>query len=213
MLTVPLTAVTVASSVNVTMPPGGGVGSDRPVANWATVGPPGHTAPPLAAQVRDFFSSPAASTVTTTAPSTALAPALVTTIVYLVDPAAVTLLVPLVIVRLRSTVVPALSVSDALLFAGVGSFTPAGAVTVAMFVTLPPAAVTVAPIVSVTLPPNGSAGMASPASTWATVGLAGQVAPPAAAQTTVVFVSPAAAGSVTIALFAASGPALLTTTV
>ena len=149
----------------------------------------------------------------TTAPSTALAPALVTTIVYVVDPAAVTLLVPLVIVRLRSTVVPALSVSDALLFAGVGSFTPAGAVTVAMFVTLPPAAVTVAPIVNVTLPPNGNAGMASPASTWATVGLAGQVAPPAAAHTTVVFVSPAAAGSVTIALFAASGPALLTTTV
>ena len=33
MLTVPLAAVTVASSVNVTMPPGGGVGTDRPVAN------------------------------------------------------------------------------------------------------------------------------------------------------------------------------------
>ena len=33
MLTVPLTAVTVASSVNVTMPPGGGVGTDRPVSN------------------------------------------------------------------------------------------------------------------------------------------------------------------------------------
>ena len=150
---------------------------------------------------------------TTTAPSTALVPALVTTIVYVVDPAAATLLVPLVIVRLRSTVVPALSVSDALLFAGVGSITPAGAVTVAMLVTVPPAAVTVAPIVNVTLPPNGNAGMASPASIWATVGFAGQVAPPAAVQTTVVFVSPAAAGSVRIAPFAASGPALLTTTV
>ena len=33
MLTVPLVAVTVASSVNVTMPPGGGIGTDRPVAN------------------------------------------------------------------------------------------------------------------------------------------------------------------------------------
>ena len=124
-----------------------------------------------------------------------------------------TLFTPFVFVTLRSTVVPTPSVSAALLFAGVGSLTPAGAVTVTLFVTLPPAAVTVAAIVSVTLPPNGNAGMASPASTWPAVGLAGQVAPPAAVQITVVFVSPAAAGSVTIAPFAASGPALLTTTV
>jgi hypothetical protein len=125
----------------------------------------------------------------------------------------VTLVVPSVIVRLTSTVVPALSVSDALLFEGAGSFTPAGAITVAVFVTLPPGAVTVAPIVNVTLPPNGSPGIGIPASTWATVGFAGQVAPPEAAHTTVVFVSPVAAGSLRIALFAPSGPALLTTTV
>ena len=81
LLTVPLAAVTVASTVNVTMPPAGSVGSDRPVSSWATVGPLGHTAPPLAAQVRDVFASPAATASVTTAPPAALAPALVTTIV------------------------------------------------------------------------------------------------------------------------------------
>ena len=214
MLTVPLAAVTVASSVNVTMPPGRQrrqrqtgleLGDGRTArAHRATAGGAGEgrllPAPPRRRRV-------------TTAPSAALAPTLVTTIVYLVDPAG-------------RDAVGAVGHRQAEIHGRANTVGVGCAVVRGRWINdacrrghrrdvrdVAARGRDRRPIVSVTLPPNGNAGMASPASTWATVGLAGQVAPPAAVQTTVVFVSPAAAGSVTIAPFAASGPALLTTTV
>ena len=96
----------------------------------------------------------------------------------------------------------------------VGSVTPVGGVTVATFVIVP-LAPAVPITVKVTLPPLGKVGIVSvPACNAATVGLDGQVAPPVAVpQLTLLAVKLATLGSLTVALFAALGPALLTTNV
>jgi len=79
-------------------------------------------------------------------------------------PVALFVVVPLVFVTLRSATALTVSVSVALLLAAVGSVVPLGVVTVAVFVTLPVMAVTVAPTVKVRLPPLGKVGIARPAS-------------------------------------------------
>ena len=106
-------------------------------------------------------------------------------------------------------------VSVAVLSTGVGSVTPVGGSIVATFATLPPAAVTEAFTVNVTLPPLGSVGMIIPAPCMAaTVELAGQTAPPVAVpQVTLETLKPLTAGSVKIAPLAELGPALDTTIV
>ena len=108
-------------------------------------------------------------------------------------------------------------VSVALLSAGVGSLTPTGGAILATLATFPAAAVTEALTVNVTLPPEGKVGITIPAPCMsATVVLAavGQTALPVALpQVTAVAFNPLRAGSVKIALFAALGPALLTTMV
>ena len=108
------------------------------------------------------------------------------------------------------------SVSVALLFAGVGSVTPAGVATLATLLMLP-----VAPAVPVTLkltlPPLGSVGIVMPAPCMAaivTLAGAAHAAPPVGApQLTAVTVRFATAGSVKIAPSAPAGPALATTIV
>ena len=97
---------------------------------------------------------------------------------------------------------------------GVGSVTPAGGLTVALLVTEPVVAVTLALTVKTTLPPAGRVGITIPAPcNNGTVVLAaiGQAAKPVALpQVTLVTFSPATAGSVTTALLAALGPAFVT---
>ena len=74
------------------------------------------------------------------APTTLLGPLLVTVIVYVVAVPGDTLATLSVFVIARSAMNANVSVSVALLFAGVGSVTPAGAVTVAVFTSVPVAA-------------------------------------------------------------------------
>src|SRR6185312_6905663 len=95
------------------------------------------------------------------------------------------------------------------------STVPPGGATFAVLETLvPPAPVTFATTVKVTLDAAGSVGIASPDSSCATVGAVGHTAPPVSLpQATEVFDRPAAAGSASNAPSAASGPALVTTMV
>src|SRR6185295_19024362 len=108
------------------------------------------------------------------------------------------------------------SVAVALLLAGVGSVTPAGAATLATL-TILPLAPAVPVTLKVTLPPLGNVGITMPAPCIrATVVLpaSGHVAPPAALpQVTPVTVRLATAGSVKMAPSEAAGPALVTTMV
>jgi hypothetical protein len=95
---------------------------------------------------------------------------------------------------------------------GVGSVVPGGVDTVATLVIVP--LVPAVPVrVKVTLPPLGNVGIASvPACKAATVGLAGQTAPPEAdAHTRPVAVKLATNASPTVAPLAADGPLLVTT--
>ena len=109
------------------------------------------------------------------------------------------------------------SVSVAELFPRIGSVVPTGVAMFATFAMLPPTAVTVALTVKVTLPPLGKVGITIPAPRIkATVvfGTVGQAAAPVAVpHVTPVTFKPAINGSVNTALFAAEGPAFVTTIV
>src|SRR5437879_3428513 len=98
--------------------------------------------------------------------------------------------------------------SVALLFPG-GSFSPAGAVTVAVFVIGPEPAVTVAVAVNVAVPPLSRLMLAL----RLPLPLAGQLDPADAAQVQVIPESWAGKLSVTVAPMTALGPALLATIV
>src|SRR5688572_678891 len=106
---------------------------------------------------------------------------------------------------LRSAIGWTVSVSEAVLLPGVGSVVPAGGATTAVLVTVPVVAVTVAVIVNVTVPPEGSVGITTPApSRRATVVDAGHTAPPVVpVHDAAVLLSPVAAGSVTMLPLAA----------
>src|SRR5207237_329731 len=113
----------------------------------------------------------------TRAPTTSAGPALVTMTVYVSGAPGTYGLGWLDLVRVNCANVVMLVSAVLLLFAVVGSLTPEGGATVAALLMLPLMAA-VPLTVSVTLPPAGSVGMASPACSCATVGDDGQIAPP-----------------------------------
>src|SRR5258708_553323 len=122
----------------------------------------------------------------------------------------------LLIVRSADSVI--VSVSVAVLLAGVGSVTPAGAVTVATLLMLPEAPLgTLAFTVKVTLAPAGRVGTMMPAPCIRAIGVLGTVGhtalPEALPQVTAVTFRLATAGSLKIAALALDGPALPTTIV
>ncbi|XIG26128.1 hypothetical protein PRJ39_07970 [Lysobacter enzymogenes] len=210
LLTEPLLAVTVATTVKTSLPPDGSVGTVTPLSKFATV-TVGHTAAPLARQVTLVLFRPAAAGSRTTEPSAALGPALLSSIVYVVGSPALTVLTPLLLVSVRSATGVTVSVSVTLP-GGVGSVVPAGGVTVTVLLTEPLLAVTVATTVKTSLPPDGSVGTVTPLSKFATVTV-GHTAAPLARQVTLVLFRPAAAGSRTTEPSAALGPALLSSIV
>jgi len=145
----------------------------------------------------------------------ALDPLFVRVRVYVVVPPTFTVATPSVFVTAKSAVGFTVSVSVAVLSAGVGSVVPAGEENV--FATLPLIVVTVAVIVKLILPPLGKVGITTvPASRFAIdncpapAPAVGQTAPPADAQTpNAVFVNPAATGSLIVTPFAEPGPLLV----
>ena len=103
-----------------------------------------------------------------------------------------------------------MSLSDALLLPGVGSVAPAGTATVAVLVTDPPVAVTVAVTAIWYVAPLASAGSAKvPPSSSATVGAVTHW-PGVTEHATAVLARPVAAGSARIAPAMADGPLLVT---
>src|SRR3954463_10123946 len=76
----------------------------------------------------------------TVAPAALLGPAFEAVMVYVTEPPAVAVVTPSVLVIERSAEAPRVSLSVALLLPGVGSVTPAGAVTVAVLLRVPVAA-------------------------------------------------------------------------
>src|SRR3954454_13900634 len=95
--------------------------------------------PPAPTQVQVQVSL-AGNVSATVAPVALLGPALDAVIVYVTDPPAVALVTPSVLVIDRSADAPSASTSVAELLPGVGSVTPAGGATVAVFVSDPLAA-------------------------------------------------------------------------
>src|SRR5258706_94634 len=122
LVTVPVVAVTVAVTVKVTVPPEGKVGMITPVdSSSATVtfAGAGHAALPVdPVQAAAVFDSPVATGSVTTAPSAADGPLLVTTIVYVVEPLASTVVTPSLLDTVRSARGCTLSVSLAELLPG-----------------------------------------------------------------------------------------------
>ena len=109
-----------------------------------------------------------------------------------------------------STVGDSVSVSVAVLFAGVGSVTLPGAVMVAVLTRLPVALAEIVPVtVNVAEPPTGR----STDALMLPLPLAGQVAPPPAVHVHVAPVSAAGMVSATVAAVTAEGPVLLATIV
>jgi hypothetical protein len=148
----------------------------------------------------------AGSVSATVAPVTALGPALLATIVYVTDPPGVAVVTPSVLVIDRSALAFNVSVSVALLLPGVGSVTPAGAVTVAVFDSEPVAlGLMFAMTVYVTLPPTGRLTVAL----MLPEPLAVHVPPPAPTHVHESLVIAAGNVSATVAPVALLGPALL----
>src|SRR6478672_5462953 len=103
----------------------------------------------------------------------------------------------------------AVTVSVDVLLPGVGSVTPAGTATAAVFATEPFVAVTFAVTVKTNVSPLSSCGSVKPApSSCAIVGAVVHLLPPTHA--TAVFVRPAAAGSVSVAPVTVDGPLFVT---
>jgi len=194
----------VAVTVNVAVPPL----SRLTLAPMFPLPAAGQLEPPDAAQVQVTELSCAGNTSLTVAPTTALGPALLATIVYVSVPPWLTPVTPSVFVIARSAVgVMTVLLSVALLFP-TGSFTPAGAVTVAVLVMVP-APVAAAVTVNVAVPPlrRSTRALRFP------LPLAGQLEPADAAHVHVTPESCAGKASVTVAPTTPLGPALLTTIV
>ncbi len=110
----------------------------------------------------------------------------------------------------RSAWAASVSVSVALLFAATGSVVPGGALTVAVFTSVPTAAAdSVAVTVKVAEPPTGRSTVVA----MSPLPLATQVAPPVAVHDQVAPLRTPGRVSATAALTTALGPALVTTTV
>ena len=136
---------------------------------------------------------------------------MVTRIVYAVVLPAFNEVTPFVLVIAKSATGFTVSVSLAILSFVFGSVVPAGGSMVAVFVTLPEVAVTVAVTVNVTLPPLGNVGIITPGPCMAATVVAPQAAPPVAEpHVTLVTLRPATTGSIKNAPFAALGPLFVT---
>jgi len=98
-----------------------------------------HVAPPAPVHVHVHVSL-AGNVSATVDPLALLGPALLAVIVYVTLPPAVAVLTPSVLVIDRSACAPSVSLSVAELLPGAGSVTPAGAVTVAVLISVPVAA-------------------------------------------------------------------------
>src|SRR6185312_2278192 len=98
-----------------------------------------HVPPPAPTQVHVTVSA-AGNVSATVAPAALDAPALLAVIVYVTDPPGVAVVTPSVTVMARSALATSVSLSVAELLPGVGSVTPAGAVTVAVLLSVPVAA-------------------------------------------------------------------------
>src|SRR6266436_6355990 len=168
-----------------------------------------HVPPPAPTQVQVTPPMAAGTVSDTVAPLTPLGPEFDATIVYVMGEPGTTVAWPSVFVIERSAWGVRMSVSVAELLAGLGSATLAGAVTVAVFDSVPVAAGSmVAVAVKVTVPPGSTATgrlmrVLSPT-------MEQQVEPGEAEQVQLTFGSAAGNVSATAAPFAVKGPALPT---
>jgi hypothetical protein len=197
-------ALIVALTVYVTLPPAGRL----TVLLMLPFPLAGQVPPPAPAHVHVAVKD-AGNVSATVAPVTLLGPALLAVIVYVTLPPGVAVVTPSVFVIERSAFPTSVSVSVAELFPGVGSVTPPGTATVAVFTRLPvAAALIVALTVYVTLPPTGRLTVLL----MLPLPLAGHVPPPAPAHVHVA-VKDAGNVSATVAPVTLLGPALLATIV
>src|SRR5262245_47468826 len=172
-----------------------------------------HAAPvPLGVQVQVKLASGAGRASFTCALVTSEGPALVTTIVYVRGAPGTYGLGVLALLMVRFACGPAALVSVALLFSGNRSATPAGGVTVAVFVNVPVVAAGTVPVtVNVAVVPTGSV---TSASMFPPPDVVPHCAPvPLAAHVQVKLTSGAGRASCTCALVTSDGPAFLTTMV
>jgi hypothetical protein len=170
----------------------------------------GHDDPADAVQVQVVPVISEGSVSVTVAAPDALGPFCRTTTVYWMGEPGTATSWPSVLVTLKSACGVSVSVSVALSLAGLGSVTPAGTDTVAVFASVPVAAgAMVAVAVKVALPPGARL-------TGAEIGpapLPGQVEPAVATQLQAVPVSEAGKGSASVAAPEALGPAFEATIV
>jgi hypothetical protein len=192
-------ALTVPVKVYVTLPPTGRFTVALMLPDPLAV----QLAPPALTQVQVGLGIAAGTVSTTVAPVTALGPAFDATIVYVTGWPGTTLATPSVFVIESSAWGVNVSVSVAVLLAGVGSITPPGTVTVAVLTRLPVAEALTVPVrVYVTLPPTGRFTVAL----MLPDPLAVQVPPPAPTQVQVGPVIAAGTVSATVAPVTALGP-------
>jgi hypothetical protein len=199
-------ALIVAVTVYVTLPPAGRL---TVLLMFPDPEGAGHVPPPAPAHVQVAVND-AGKASTTVDPGALLGPALLATIVYVTLAPGTAVATPSVFVIARSAWAASVSVSVAELFPANGSVTPAGGATVAVFTTVPVAAVLmVADTVYVTLPPTGRLTrllmLPDPDG-------AGHVPPPAPTHVHVA-VNGAGNASATVAPVTLLGPALLATIV
>src|SRR6266542_1348217 len=153
-------------------------------------------APPLPAAVNVSLLTPVGTRSVKVDPVTQLGPLLLTTMVYVVEVPDVTLATPSLLVIAGSATPVIVSVSVALLLAGFGSVTPAGAAMVAVLAMEPVALpAIVALTVNVAVPPLARFTLAE----MLPLPLAGQLEPTLATQLQLPNVRPAGAVSVTVA--------------
>src|SRR5436305_304 len=163
-----------------------------------------------AEQLIVVFERPLAAASVRVAPVTLLGPLLVTRIVYVVEPPALTLVAPSVLVMLRSAVEPTAVVSVAELLPGVGSVVPDGAIADAVLLNVPVAPAETVPVaVNVAVPPDTRLTLAD----MLPDPDAGHDDPGDAVHVHVVDVSADGKASVTVAPMTSAGPLFVTTIV
>ena len=116
----------------------------------------GQLPPPAPTQVQVIEAIPAGIVSVTVAPVTLDGPVLVTTTVYVVDWPGTAVVVPSVLVMVRSVCGVTVVRSVAVLLAGVGSVTPPGSVTVAVLAMVPVAEATTVPEIENVADPPGA---------------------------------------------------------
>ena len=170
----------------------------------------GHVAPPAPVHVHVIDVTPEGIVSATVAPVTVDGPALVATIVYVVDWPGTAVTVPSVFVIVRSVWGVTVVTSVAELLAGVGSVTDPGSAMLAVLVIVPVAdATTVPEMVKVAVPPGASVTEAA----RFPLPEAGHVEPAVAEHVQVEPLNEAGMVSLTVAAVTVEGPGLVATTV